>query len=83
MSKNSYHIGLLKGTGKCLYWSNGHKKNTVAVEMERSIDYLSCELWKYIGERITTKENYKKNKLNILKWINQEFNTNFDHIIIK
>jgi hypothetical protein len=83
MTKNSYHIGLIKGSGRCKCWSNGHRKNTVVVELARSVDYLSCELWRYMGERITTKEKIKKNKMIFLAWINKEFKQNFNHIIIE
>lgn len=66
----TYHIGLLK-QGK-----------TIIVQCRKCIDYLSCELWEYIGERVTTKTRLKGIKGALLKSINLEFGTEFNNIII-
>ena len=77
-----YHVGLVKGSGRCKCWNNQHKRDTVVVELRRSIDFLSCELWQYLGERETTKEGYRANKRGLLEFINSRYNTNFRRIII-
>jgi hypothetical protein len=81
-AKNTYHLGLIKGSGKCKCWRNYHAKNTIVLQARRSIDNLSCELWEYIGERITTKTQLNANKSHILVWINGYYHTNFTHIVI-
>ena len=70
-----YHVGLCKDYRK-------GKGNHVTVELRHSIDFLSCELWKYLGERVTTKQHYKDHKYAILDWINRTFNTEFTKITI-
>ena len=82
MTEKVYHVGLIKGTGKTVCWSNGHRKNTIIVEMRKNKDFLSCELWLYLGERITTKESVKQKKFEMLQWINAKYNQSFTHIRI-
>lgn len=82
MTDKIYHIALIKGTRNCQCWANGHRKNTVIVEMRENKDFLSCELWLYLGERITTKESIKQKKFEMLQWINAKYNQNFTHIRI-
>ena len=65
-----YHIGLRKD------------ENRVVVEVRKDIDFLSCELWEYMGLREDTKSNLKQNKLSLLSAINERFNTNFSKIKI-
>jgi hypothetical protein len=77
-----YHIGLIRGTGKVQCWANGHARNTVVVQLRRSVDFLDTDLWEYWGQRVTTKEHYRTNKANILQLINKQFNTAFTHIVI-
>ena len=76
----TYHIGLLKGSQG--FWRNGHRNNTVVVQCRRNLDNLDCELWKYYGERVTTKRNIEINKIKLLAAINKEYGTAFTHIII-
>jgi len=80
----AYHIGFIKGSGNCypLHY-NGHRETTLVIQARRCIDNLSCTLWKYIGERITTKQELNKNKLKILAQVNQVNNTSFTHIVIE
>ena len=65
-----YHIGLRKN------------KDQVVVEVRKDIDFLSCELWEYMGLRENTKSNLKENKVSLLSAINERFNTNFSKIKI-
>jgi hypothetical protein len=81
MKQSIYHIGLVKGIKQGIY-SNGHKADTVIIQLRKNIDFLSCELWEYLGERETTKKDYKNKSSDILQWINQKFKTEFKHIII-
>ena len=79
----TYHIGLIKGSGNCypLHY-NGHKKVTLIVQGRRCIDYLSCDLWKYLGEHIITKKELKERSSQILSEVNEKNNTSFTHLII-
>lgn len=79
----TYHLGLIKGSGDCYpLHRNGHRASTVILQARRCIDYLSCSLWKYYGERIITKQELKSNKVGILQAINKEHNTSFISIVI-
>jgi len=77
----TYHVGLIKGTsGQC--WDNGHRPSTVIVQLRRSIDDLSPDLWCYMGEHETTKKRLRKIKEELLETINKQFNECFKYIII-
>jgi len=65
-----YHVGLLK------------QGETLVIEMRRDIDYLNCEIWRYLGQRQVTKKYYKENKIVILQAINSTEGTNFKRIVI-
>lgn len=78
----TYHIGLLRGNGRGV-WSNGHRKDTLIVQARRSIDNLSCETWRYLGMRETTKVELRRKANGILTWINQRYGEQFRHIIIE
>jgi hypothetical protein len=71
MQNKSYHVGFLKDG------------NRVIVQMARSIDQLSCELWRYAGERITTPQLLKSRKDELLAAINKQFKTTFTRIVIQ
>ena len=77
---NTYHIGLIKGSQGV--WTNGHRPSTVVVQMRRCIDYLSPDLWKYMGQRITTKASVKTKKNELLMVINSQYQTDFQYIVI-
>ena len=80
--EKTYHIGFIKGSGKVNFWGNNHRADTVILQARRSIDFLSSDLWKYEGERVTTKRELKNNKCAILGWINLHYGTKFTRIII-
>jgi len=82
VKEGTYFVGLVKGTGSAAVWHNGHRKTTVVVELRRHVDFLSTDLWKYYGERITTKLELWKKRNELLSAINEEFGTSFEHIII-
>ena len=50
-----YHVGLSK------------RNNTLVIEARHSVDYLSCELYDYLGKRETTKEQLYNNRYKILE----------------
>ena len=49
-----YHVGLAK------------RGRTLEIEARRSVDFLSCELYDYLGLRLTTKASLYKNRYAIL-----------------
>ena len=70
-TQQTYFMGLIKKSA-----------NTVILQMRRDKDYLSCELWQYYGERITTKTHQKLYKQALLQAINKTYNKSFTHILI-
>lgn len=78
----TYFVGLLKGSGRSGYHSNCHHKSTLVVQARTIIDNLSCELWKYYGERITTKKELHRNRFKILKAVNKQYGTSFKRVVI-
>lgn len=66
----SYHVGLLKADDK------------IIIQCRRNIDFLSCEIWKYCGQRLTTKAALKAKKSELLAAINKTEETNFKRIEI-
>ena len=77
-----YHVGLVKGTGNTKCWANGHRATTAVVELRRDIDFLSTDLWRYMGRRETTKARIRAEKIALLTAINQQYQTSFTSIII-
>lgn len=78
-----YHVGLIQGSGRCYpLHRNGHRTSTVVVQMRRSIDYLSPQLWRYFGQTEATKVETRAKKLALLAKINRTENTAFTHIVI-
>ena len=73
----TYHIGLAKGGHY-----HGGRESTLIVQARRSIDFLSCELWKYMGQRETTKAQLKARKSELLSAINTQYGTDFKRIVI-
>jgi len=82
MSKQIYHIGLLKGTGRVACWGNNHLSTTVIIQIVRDRDYLSPDIWQYLGPRLVTKQHIKNNKVKLLESINKQYATQFEHILI-
>lgn len=74
---NTYHVGLAKGGHY-----HGGSETTLIVQARRSVDFLSCELWKYLGQRETTKVQLKARKAELLAAINSQYGTNFQRIVI-
>ena len=58
-----YYLGLIRGTGRCQCWGNGHKEDTLVLQARRDKGYLSCDLWKYLGQRVVTKAHLKRHKV--------------------
>jgi len=53
----TYHVGI------------GKRGNTAIIEARRSIDYLSCEIYDYMGERETTKKHLANHRYEFLSWL--------------
>jgi uncharacterized membrane protein len=49
-----YHIGI------------GKRKNTMVIQACRCVDFLSCEIYDYMGQRMTTKKTLRENRYHIL-----------------
>lgn len=41
--------------------------NTMVIETAKCVDYLSCEIYDYMGQRETTKEQLRKNRYQLLE----------------
>ena len=54
----TYHVGLLK---------DYQNPKRLIIQCRENIDLLSCELWKYLGERTVTKAQYKRGAAFLLK----------------
>jgi len=79
----TYHIGLIKGSGKCYpLHRNGHRKTTLVLQARRCIDYLSPSLWLYMGERIITKCQLRANVSQILGAVNKSEGTAYTTLIV-
>ena len=50
-----YHVGFAK------------RGRTLVIEARRSVDFLSCELYDYMGERVVTKKHLYDFRYDILK----------------
>ena len=77
-----YHVALVYGTGPTPCWSNGMLKTTVKVVLRRELDNLPTDINEYCGQRITSKADYRRRKLDILGWINRQYKQQFTQIII-
>jgi len=77
----TYHLGLIAGTGLGT-WANGHRKTTVVLQARRDVDYMSPDLWMYIGRREVTKAHLERNKVAILTWVNGYYGREFTHLVI-
>ena len=51
---NTYHIGLSK------------RGETMVIETARCVDFLGCEIYDYMGERIVTKRELNLNRYELL-----------------
>jgi hypothetical protein len=79
----TYHIGFVKGSGRCFpLHDNGHNVETLVVEMRRSLDALSCDIWHYVGEFETTKKQVFLDRFALLRKFNHRNETAFKRIII-
>jgi hypothetical protein len=68
----TYHIGFSA--------PNGINGDTLVIEARRDVDYLSCELWQYRGERETTKRALHEVRFSIMELVNRENGTTFSHV---
>jgi hypothetical protein len=66
----TYHIGFLKSN------------DTLIVQAVATKDALSCQLWKYFGERMNTKKQLRAHKMNLLNEVNKCYGTSFSKIQI-
>ena len=82
MKARDYHMGLLPNWKVNANRGNNPLYGTLTIQMRLNVDCLSCELWRYMGIRHTTKQHIKDNKLDLLNFINQTMHSNFNKIII-
>lgn len=68
----TYHIGFSA--------PKGIDGDTLVIEARSSVDHLSCELWKYIGEREVTKRALYEVRYAILEHVNRDSGTSFTHV---
>ena len=66
----TYYIGLLK------------RGDTVVLEMADTVDQISCECWKYYGERERSIAHLKRESAQVLRAINEEHGTQFSKLVI-
>lgn len=74
----SYHFGLLKKYKKL----DGASDKIVILQVSETKDGLSCELWKYLGERMNSIAQLKKDRQALLVAINFCYGTDFQHLVI-
>lgn len=68
----TYHVGFVA--------PNGVDGDTLVIQARRSVDYLSCDLWRYMGPRETTKRELYEARWDILAFVNRESGTYFSHV---
>ena len=73
-----YYVALVKGG-----YNNNHKSDTLILETSKSIDYLNCEAWWYLGQRETTKKSLREKSNEFLAYVNKRENTNFKRIVVE
>ena len=76
--KRTYHIGLVAGPNEYEDVPEG----TLLLQARRDVDYLSCELWKYLGERETTKAELRRNAVAILDQVNRQEGTAYTRLVV-
>ena len=54
--KRQYHIGLAK------------RGKTLVIQAAKEVDFLSCEIYDYLGLRETTKNRLYEGRYEILQW---------------
>ena len=69
----TYHVGFLK---------DYQNPKRLIIQCRENIDLLSCELWKYLGQRMVTKAQYKRDAAFLLKHINEDFGTTFEKLYV-
>ncbi len=76
-----YHIGFVDSR---ITWPHPCRRvPTLIVQMRHNVDLLSCDLWRYMGERVTTKTELRRNRLTLLAWVNKAYNQDFRRIVIE
>jgi hypothetical protein len=50
-----YHVGI------------GKRGQTMVIQASTNVDSLSCEIYDYMGKRVTTKKDLRKNRYGLLK----------------
>ncbi len=65
-----YHIGFLK------------RGKTLIVQARENVDLLSCEIWQYMGERVTTKKQLYEQRAGILNLVQHNGFTDCKRVVI-
>lgn len=76
-----YHLGVSFGVPAGLY-ANGHRAGTLVLHVRDCVDALPCDLWLYLGERITTKRALRAKRAGILAMLNREQGTAYTRLLI-
>ena len=67
-----YHLGI------CLE----KNKTRMIVQARECVDFLSCEIYEYLGRRQTTKKQLYEKRFGLLEWANKQFGFNCTSIKI-
>jgi len=67
----TYYIGLLKDGERLI------------IQATASVDCLSCQLWKYYGQRMNTKKNLRKNAKELMHEVNKSYGTQFTKVQVQ
>jgi hypothetical protein len=54
------------------YIGIGKRGKTMVIQATRSVDFLSCEIYDYLGKRITTKTELKEKRYGILEMMQRQ-----------
>ena len=80
----TYHVALSKGSGRCYpLHRNGARADTLVIHAERCIDFLPPGIWKYCGERETTKAELRRRAADILGAVNSGEGTSFNRAVVR
>lgn len=78
-----YHLGIVAGDMLPYGHNTPCKRKTLYLQARRSVDFLSCDLWLYLGERITTKVRLAENANEILAMVNKQQGTNYKRLVVE
>lgn len=77
-----YFIGMESGN-TIGTWRNGHRDDTLIINMAHNIDNLSPDLWLYLGRFKTTKRAIRDMAKEIVERVNEKHGTNFVRAVVE